>query len=663
MNNQIRLTESDLYRFVSKVLKIENNKQNKTFGESLEELLEFHIKIHKGYYAMEGNHYELERHKDDYIKALFPNNNRVIKEYNKKFTNPLIVESLDVDYVDNFFGFIRRNFIKENREIIKEYQPGASDTLTRNNYSTNVNKQLPTNNKMELAKRAVQPIFKLLAKAFDGAGTNEALAVQAILKLKNKEEVYQLDKLVRLSKKMSLKNYINGDMSDFDSTEYRKIWTHLGKFGMTGANYNEFLKSVGKGDLAGAVGAGWKFLKEKGLTWFFNGLRNALNSAAGTAVQLFLDSFGVGAIANAVIWGIMTVWDLINISAGGWGNFFLSALGLLTVGAMAPVLAPLAKVIKPIKGGLQGILIWLMKSKFGKTIAQWLPKILSGASKFAGLIQQGINWLISKFGKVIGQSAASKLSGAVGKCIEWVKSLISWLSKYSGREASDTVITSRVAQITNSKAATAVRNKLSELGFNGVESLLTHPKWSSALSKLDKPSAKLVDEYIHNNIRKYGWEGTKAGICKYMGKIACEAADLVGNAFKLKNAATKLKDKSFSAARGKGKIKILSKQEMANLSPEDLAAYKSNLAKIHQDTLKNLHKSGKAANKIITAAGNEAGALGNIGSEVGQGINDFNQGIINNAGNYLFNDQGQPNISTGLQNFGKEDYEKLMGKK
>jgi len=649
MNDQIRLTESDLYRFVSKVLKIENNKQNKTFGESLDELLEFHIKIHKGYYVMEGNHYELERHKDDYIKALFPNNAIVIKEYNKKFTNPLIVESLDVDYVDNFFGFIRENYIKQSKNFLKEdktqgQQRKISPQITK--YAAGITKEL-------------------MAALGADMDDDEEMAVRAIKKINSKECLYEVDRMVKRYKRgkspYSLKDVINSYMSDYNSAQYRAIWKHLGKFGVTGANYNSFLAGVGKA--VEAIGDGWKWLKEKGLAWFFDGLRNALNSAVGTAVQLFLDSFGVGAIANAVIWGIMTVWDLINISAGGWGNFLLSALGLLTVGAMAPVLAPLAKVIKPIKGGLQGIIIWIMKSKIGKTIAQWLPKILSGASKFAGLIQQGINWLISKFGKVIGQSAASKLSGAVGKCIEWVKSLISWLSKYSGREASDKVVTSRVAQLTNTKVATEVRNKLSELGFNGVESLLTHPKWSSALSKLDKPGAKLVDEYIHNNIRKYGWEGTKAGICKYMGKIACEAADLVGNAFKLKNAATKLRDKSFSAARGKNKIKVLSKQEIANLSPEELATYKSNLAKIHQDTLKNLQKSGKAAGKVISAAGNEVGALGNIGSEVGQGMNDFNQGVINNAGSYLFDDQGQPTISTGLQNFGKDEYERLMGKK
>lgn len=652
MNTPIRLTESDLYYFVNRVLKIENEKKNKTIGESFNELLDFHIKIHKGYYGMNGNHYELEKHKHEYIKELFPNNNRVIKEYNEKFSNPLLVESIDVDYVDNFFGFIRKNYIKENKNIIEE-QIGPSDTLNRYNYSTKIKPQSLTTNKMELARRAALPILSLLSKAFDGAGTNEALAVQAIKKLKSKEEVYQLDKMVRSSKKMSLKQYINGDMSDFDSTEYRKIWAHLGKFGMTGANYNEFLKSVGKGDIVGAVGAGWKFLKEKGLSWLMEGLRTALNSVAGVAVQLFLDSFAIGAIANAFIWGVMVVWDLINISSGGWGTFLLSALGLLTVGAMAPVIAPLTRTIKTIKGGLQGVIIWLMKSKFGTVIRKWLPKIAAGASKVASYIGQGVKWLISKFGKVIGESAASKLSGAVSKCVEWVKSTVTWLSNYSAREASDTVLTSRINQAVNTGVATKAREKLAQLGFNGFENLLTNPKWSGALSKLDKPTAKLVDEYVHNNIRKYGWETTKAGVCKYMGKIACEAADLVGNAFKLKNAYAKVKSKSLSAARGKNRIKVLSKAEMAQLTPEELADYKLKLGNLHQSTLKDLHKSGKAVGKTFDAAGNEIEALSNIGGEVGSAANSVATDIVNNSSEYLYGDDGQPMAGTGLYNFGK----------
>jgi len=351
MTKVVRLNESELFNIVSKVL---NNKpiekRKETFTEKLDNLLEFHIKLHKGLYNVNGDSSELKKKQNDYINNLFPYNHKVIKESRNRFSNKLLTES-DDNYIIEFFGFIRENFINEyGKKTLTEQQNNQQQQQ-----------------KMTIARQAAIPLAKSLMSAFDGAGTNEQLAVQTIKKIKSKDEVYQLDKILKSYKKGSLKDYINGDMSDFDSKEYREIWAHLGKFGVTGANFNNALAALGKGDVIGAIGAGWKYLKEKGITWLMDQFRGFLNSGWGQAAQLFLDSFGVGAIGVAAVWGLMTTWDLVNVTAGGWVNFALSAFSLLTAGAMAPVLGPVSNLLKKVTGSLDDILKSLFISKFGQS--------------------------------------------------------------------------------------------------------------------------------------------------------------------------------------------------------------------------------------------------------------------------------------------------------
>lgn len=578
MSKVIRLTESDLFEVVSKVLNIQNSNNN-TFTGKLDRLLEFHTKLYKAHFNVDGNHYELEKHKSDYINNLFPNSTKVIKEYNERFTNPLIVESLDVDYVDNFFGFIRENYIKQARKTLKEQ-----------------NTQQP-NQKMAVARQAAIPIAQSLMKAFDGAGTNEQLALQAIKKIKSKEEVFQLDKILLAYKRPNLKDYINGDLTDYDSQIYRAIWAHLGKFGVTGANYNEFLASVGKG--VEAIGKGVDWLRKNGVGKFFETLRGFLNSGWGQAAQIFLDSFGVGAIAVASVWGLMTNWDLININVGGWVNFLLSALGLLTAGALGPYLAPLTKFLKPIKGGLLKILEKLMASKFGQSIIKWIPSITAGVSKASGWIQTGVTWLVEKFGKFLPANWVTAIQGATTKAITWIESLVQKLIGYSSKETSDTVLTSTVSKLGGSLD-----------NFPGVGNLMNNPKWATTLSKLDKPTAKIMDNVIHKYAREKGWDYVEKMACKSLGDAACVAMDSIGTAFQLRA--------SVLAAKGKGSkalahnLETKTKEELASMTADEIKQYKAGLGTNAQKFVKDVNSTAKKVNSAQQFANQEISNLSKI---------------------------------------------------
>ena len=514
MSKVVRLNESELFDIVSKVLnKKPVEKRKETFTEKLDNLLEFHIKLHKGLYNVYGDSSELKKKQNDYINNLFPYNHKVIKESRNRFSNKLLTES-DDNYINDFFGFIRENYIKEyGKKTLTEQQKNQQQQ------------------KNQLARQAAIPLAKSLMKAFDGAGTDEALAIQTIKQIKSKEEVYQLDKILKNYKKGSLKDYINGDMSDFDSKGYREIWAHLGKFGVTGANYNNFLAGVGK--VVDAIGAGWDWLKKSGIGAFFEKIRSFLNSGWGAAAQLFLDSFGVGAIAVAGIWGLMTQWDLLNInSSGGWLNFLMSAISLLTAGAMAPVLGPLMSFLKPVAGKLDDLLKALFSSKFASSFKAWVPKIVSGVSKVGEWINAGVKWLISKFGKYLPKNWMTALESGVGKCVQWVQSVVSKISTLA--KGGDNLITKT---ITAEAGETVVSGTLSKLfnKFPGFQKLMANKQWAPELAKgLDAGTAKLLDEYLIKNGKEYGWEKVRNTICKSRGQNVCSILDKVGLAFSIK---------------------------------------------------------------------------------------------------------------------------------
>ena len=592
MNKQVRINESVLYDIVDRVLNGESTeKRNFSFIETLDNLLEFHKKLHKGLYNVYGDYSELKKQQNEYINNLFPYNHKIIKESRCKFPKDLLFESED-NYIDDFFGFIRKNFINEyGNQRLTEQQKTQKTQETQ---------------KMSVAKQAVIPLAKSLITAFDGAGTNEALAIQTIKKIKSKEEVYQLDKILKSWKKGSLKDYINGDMSDYDSKGYREIWGHLGKFGVTGANYNNFLAGVGK--VVDAIGQGWTYLKDKGIGWLMGKFREFLDSGWGSSAQLFLDSFGVGAIGVAAIWGLMFIWDLVNLNVGGWVMPLLSLLSLLTAGAMSPIMGPITKLLKPIKGSFLVLIRKLMKSPLGKSFSKWIPKIASGISKVGEWIGAGVTWLIEKFGKYIPKNWADAIKGAVSKGIAWAKSVVDNLTSYLSKEGSDVStstygdklkkIGGNVKSDTSDKILTNItQTKLAKKVFPGVETLMANPKWVTTLSKLDKPTAKLVDKYVKENIKKYSWETIEQQVCKTYGQIACKVVDKIGTAFQLKDELVKAQAKGSSALSYR--LKPLTKDQMATMTKDEIKKYQQKMGSLGQKAIKDVQKVGKSAVKGV----------------------------------------------------------------
>ena len=160
------------------------------------------------------------------------------------------------------------------------------------------------------------------------------------------------------------------------------------------------------------------WIKEKGISGIMEGLRGALMSGIGTAIQIALSFTGVGAIANEIAWGIMTLYDGYQVFFNGGGgkyilNLIIDIICLLTAGTLGKALG------KFLGGTVIGTGAKAVSSAMGKFISGGLGKILkpivsvlaSGASKFASFLGKASTFMAEKMGIKWAAKAITGIKG------------------------------------------------------------------------------------------------------------------------------------------------------------------------------------------------------------------------------------------------------------
>ena len=188
MSKIIRLTESDLILTIENVLL----KKPKHFS-SIENLLGFAKRLYEWDFKHNGNQIDIQT-QNNFVKDILPKRKNIIKEYNDRFNNSLILESeKGVNYINDFFNFLIENSIPLNEAATADQ------------------------------------ILQGLHKSFDGVGTDENLAVNTILKISSKQVLAQLDQKIKSTvgrkypKIQSLAAWVNDEMSEIDPTQYDGI--------------------------------------------------------------------------------------------------------------------------------------------------------------------------------------------------------------------------------------------------------------------------------------------------------------------------------------------------------------------------------------------------------------------------------------------------------
>ena len=239
----------------------------------------------------------------------------------------------------------------------------------------------------------------------------------------------------------------------------------------SGAEYVGNKVVSGVKDVTNKIGQAWNYVKSKGVSFIMDGIRNALDSGVGTAVQTFLSFTGVGNIATAVVWGVMALYDLYMYIKGNVSsplNLIMSVLGAISTGVLSPLL-------KPFKTALSGLNMSQIFTKlFTKlpVLKNWVTKIASGAGFLLNKMKEGavfaskylgISWLSSTV------SSASKWISSIVKSMtaanivvkNTVKKVIQFVGSKMGTKVSEYLVTAAGKKMANtlSKATIETINK------------------------------------------------------------------------------------------------------------------------------------------------------------------------------------------------------------
>lgn len=513
MGRVVQLKESDLIRGIESALF-----KDKDYLNTGANLLNFARKLFIYEYKHFGNTIDTEFQRG-LFEDIIPKKKNVIKEYRERFDNRLITENeKGIGYINEFFDFLIDNAVP----MVEQTKPKVAP-------------------KKPVVPANVNVVMQNLHKAFDGAGTDEDLAVKTIKMINTKDVLTKVDQTIantvgkKYPKIKTLAAWINDEMSEIDPKQYDAIWGHLTKMGYKGKESNKFLRVVGKGKEM--VQKAWDWTKKSVIGKFFNALRDAANSGVGIAIQLIIDAvgpetFGIAFAIPAVVWGLIVQWDFVNLILGTpeWLNIIFDSLCLLTTGIMSSVLAPFTKAAKgAVFSSLEKVFLWLRETSFGKLIQRFLPAIEGGLGKAGSGLTKAAEWVGTKFKGLIGEEMATLLKQGAAKVKGWLAGFVESIMKWFGKGGTATAEKAVLGQV-EKKAAKGLVEKGIEAVAEGIRSRLSkwfgNPAWLEGelgkkfLEKGLKPAVtKNVEKYATDPIKEYGVETAAEMVDKKFGPI------------------------------------------------------------------------------------------------------------------------------------------------
>lgn len=228
------------------------------------------------------------------------------------------------------------------------------------------------------------------------------------------------------------------------------------------------------------------YVKEKGIGTVFEGLRNALMSGVGTAIQIALSFTGVGAIANEIAWGIMTLYDayqyFVNKVSGSLSNLIIDLVCLLTAGS-------LGKVLKGFVGkaytSIQQFFTAFINSGGGKYIKPVLNKLKNGASSVSSFLSSSSEFMKTKMG--IGWA-----SNLINKVVEFFKGIAEKIGTFIGSKTAGTVL--RAGITLSNKFEAAALTQLAQKSEQEIAKIVGDTVTKSQIQAAGKYSTEYLKE-------------------------------------------------------------------------------------------------------------------------------------------------------------------------
>jgi len=267
-----------------------------------------------------------------------------------------------------------------------------------------------------------------------------------------------------------------------------------------------------------ALVAAVNYIKQYGISAIMEGLRSALMSGVGTAIQVALSFTGAGAIVNDIAWGIMALYDGYQyfVNGGSLFNLIIDIICLVTAGTVGKFLGKwvgkaagsvseaFGKIIN--SGGMS----WL-KPIVSKIAAagSWIMGYLGKAAKFMA-DKMGITWvanIVSKVGsffseilKVVEQKVAGVVGKVGGQVVEKIAGT-QFAAKYGGSMAKK--LASLGAKEIEAYAAKGIRNGTLDVIDKKIKEF-KEATYDQILSYIDKGyGTQYADLYAEvNNLKK-----------------------------------------------------------------------------------------------------------------------------------------------------------------
>lgn len=185
--------------------------------------------------------------------------------------------------------------------------------------------------------------------------------------------------------------------------------------------------------------AAWNCLAKNFVECLMEGLRSAMYSLVGIAVETFLAVTGIAAPIPMVLWGLMLVWDVYKMLSGkyesgdyawSWFDILFDVLGVVTAGPGAiAAKKTVGGFVKGMKGmGLKQILTNLASK--GGVVGAWvkgLTKIFGkGISLVLGAVKKGTEWISKNFG-------IKFLDNFVGKAKTYADDVVKSVTEVTGK--------------------------------------------------------------------------------------------------------------------------------------------------------------------------------------------------------------------------------------
>ena len=359
MRTKFLLSENKINSIVNNtIIEIQKDNFKTVFGNLFNELnvqKGLHIRNMKKMNESKRQVY-LEEMMDNYVLDLFPRANYIHEQFDKKFTDNILLESTNHSFrtLYNFFDFLKSSVL---------YECGF---LNRRNFNIPLNEQGFLQNVGDTINKGYQTVKKGIQKGVEIGKKAAKVVAPYITKFLDSE----------------LSRWIPGVNIIKQGYDVYKIYQN------------------------------WEKIKKMTFEDWVEEFRNFLNGVTGIAIQIVLALTGYGNVINLIAWGLLTVYDIgyQGFAKGNWNwyNILTDCVGILGSGAAAAIFKGAKSTLTAIKS-IEAFVPGIVRASkttpaITKTVVPWLQKIVTVGPTIITKIGQAFTWITTKMpllGKVM----------------------------------------------------------------------------------------------------------------------------------------------------------------------------------------------------------------------------------------------------------------------